>query len=513
MPCTLVVPAAQYLRMSTDQQQYSLENQAEAIQRYAKSHGLAVVQTYADGAKSGLSIKNRSGLAHLLQDVVSRESTYNAVLVYDISRWGRFQDTDEAAHYEFLCKSAGVPVHYCAEQFPNDGTLPAAIMKALKRTMAGEYSRELSVKCFEGQRRLARLGYRVGGIAGYGLRRMMISRDRRRNRVLKDGEYKSLKTDRVILVPGPVREVEAVREIYRMFIHDRKSTVAIAEELNRRGLTYRDRPWKRESVWNLLTNEKYVGTNLWGRTAVKLKGPTVRVSKEQWTKKSGAFKAIIDQRTFDRAQQVIASDTHRLSDEQVLDSLRGLLLRKGALSENIIEQSDAVPALATLHRRFGPLRKIYELLGYERPRGDFFFRIVEMRRRTQELRDQLIERLLKTFPDKLTVIRVGRVRRPVLRLKSGLRVSVLLCPPYRTPYRQHCWRVWPIHAERSMVILLCRMNKKRDGFVDMHIMPGIVRRPVSFRLKRNDGWLKQGQRLRTLSAFCKIAENVRALQL
>jgi hypothetical protein len=31
------------------------------------------------------------------------------------SRWGRFQDADESAHYEFLCKSAGIPVHYCAE--------------------------------------------------------------------------------------------------------------------------------------------------------------------------------------------------------------------------------------------------------------------------------------------------------------------------------------------------------------------------------------------------------------
>lgn len=499
--------------MSTDQQQYSLENQAEAIQRYAQSHGFGVVQTYADGARSGLSIKNRSGLARLLQDVVGGEANYHAVLVYDISRWGRFQDSDEAAHYEFLCKSAGVPVHYCAEQFANDGTLPAAMLKALKRTMAGEYSRELSVKCFEGQQRLARLGYRVGGVAGYGLRRMMVSADRRRNRVLKDGEYKSLKTDRIVLVPGPAHEVETVREIYRMFISERKTAATIADELNRRGLACGGRTWKRDAVWNILTNEKYAGTNVWGRTAVKLKGPAVRVPKAQWTTKAGAFKPIIDPRTFGRAQQVIAGDTHKLSDEQVLDSLRNLLRRKGALSENIIEQSDAVPALATLHRRFGPLRKIYELLGYERPRGDFFFRIVEMRRHTQEMRDQLIGRLLKMFPGRLGVIRVGRVRRPVLRLKSGLRVSVLLCPPYRTPYRQHCWRVWPIRAERSMVILLCRMNKKRDGFVDMHVMPGIVRRPVSFRLKKNDGWLRQGQRLRKLSDFCKIAENVRALQL
>jgi hypothetical protein len=68
---------------------------------------------------------------------------------------GRFQDTDEAAHNEFVCKSAGIPVHYCAETFGNDGSLPSSIMKALKRAMAGEYSRELSVKVFAGQKRPA----------------------------------------------------------------------------------------------------------------------------------------------------------------------------------------------------------------------------------------------------------------------------------------------------------------------------------------------------------------------
>ena len=83
------------------------------------------------------------------------------ILVYDVSRWGRFQDSDEAAAYEFLCKNAGIPVHYCAEQFSNDGTQPSSIMKALKRTMAAEFSRELSVKVFDGHKRLALRRYRL----------------------------------------------------------------------------------------------------------------------------------------------------------------------------------------------------------------------------------------------------------------------------------------------------------------------------------------------------------------
>src|SRR5438132_935681 len=141
-PSASPIPAAQYVRRSTEHQQYSLENQSIAIEKYAESHGFRVVLTYFD-AKTGVVFKQRGGLRQMLQDVVAPATPYKAILVYDVSRWGRFQDADESAHYEFLCKSGGVPVHYCAETFSNDGSLPSLIMKALKRTMAGEYSREL----------------------------------------------------------------------------------------------------------------------------------------------------------------------------------------------------------------------------------------------------------------------------------------------------------------------------------------------------------------------------------
>ena len=67
----LIVPAAQYLRMSTEHQQCSLENQFTAILNYAESHGFQVVRTYSDAAKRGLVLRHRKGLQQLLQDVVS----------------------------------------------------------------------------------------------------------------------------------------------------------------------------------------------------------------------------------------------------------------------------------------------------------------------------------------------------------------------------------------------------------------------------------------------------------
>jgi len=83
--------------------------------------------------------------------VISGSVAFRAILVYDVSRWGRFPDTDEAAHYEFLCKSSGIPVHYCAEPFPNDLSPISLILKTLKRTMASGYSRELGMRTLAGK--------------------------------------------------------------------------------------------------------------------------------------------------------------------------------------------------------------------------------------------------------------------------------------------------------------------------------------------------------------------------
>jgi DNA invertase Pin-like site-specific DNA recombinase len=298
----LLIPVAQYLRMSTEHQQYSLDNQRTAIQAYAEGHRFQVVQTYTDGAKSGVDLKRRNGLRQLLQDVMGGKPDYNAILVYDVSQRGRFQDADEAAHYEFLCKSAGIPVHYCAETFINDGALPNMLMKALKRTMAGEYSRELGVKVLAGLKRLARLGFKQGGCPGYGPRRMPVSRRGEPKLQLAPGERKSITTDRVILVPGPIGEVECVREIYRMFIEEHRAVYSVARELNQRKTKYiGDSKRDHLAVYNILSRPKYAGYNLFGRTSQKLGTASVRVPESEWILAPNAYIPVVDETTFQEA--------------------------------------------------------------------------------------------------------------------------------------------------------------------------------------------------------------------
>ncbi len=152
--------------MSTEHQKYSTENQAEAIRQYAARRGLEIVRTYADEGKSGLRLDGRDALKQLIDDVQSGTANFTTILVYDVSRWGRFQDADESAYYEYICKRAGISVQYCAEQFENDGSPVSTIVKGVKRAMAGEYSRELSVKVLHGPMPLDRTRFSPRRTAG-----------------------------------------------------------------------------------------------------------------------------------------------------------------------------------------------------------------------------------------------------------------------------------------------------------------------------------------------------------
>ena len=278
--------AAQYVRMSTEHQQYSTDNQADKINEYAEKRGIEIIKTYADDGKSGLSIGGRAALQQLISDVETGAADFNVILVYDVSRWGRFQDADESAYYEYICKRAGINVAYCAEQFENDGSPVSTIVKGVKRAMAGEYSRELSVKVFAGQCRLIELGFRQGGAAGFGLRRVLVDERGNIKSELKRGEHKSFQTDRVILMPGPDEEVAWIGKMYRWLIEEDLTFREIADRLNEEGVaTDLDRPWTLSTVRTVLTNEKYIGNNVYNRSSFKLKKLHVDNPPDMWVRK------------------------------------------------------------------------------------------------------------------------------------------------------------------------------------------------------------------------------------
>src|ERR1041385_731566 len=374
--------AAAYIRMSTEHQQYSTSNQMDVIREYAKRREMEIITEYSDEGKSGLNIQGRDSLGRMIRDVQNGVGKFSCILVYDVSRWGRFQDADESAYYEYICRQAGVAVHYCAEQFENDGSPVSTIVKSVKRSMAGEYSRELSSKVFQGACRLIQLGFKQGGTAGFGLRRMLVDQSGQQKGMLKIGEQKSIQTDRVVLVPGPEEEVKVVRRTYQAFLDEGKTESEIAAALNAQLIvTDFGRAWTRGTVHQVLTNEKYIGNNVYHRTSFKLKRKHVSNPPDKWIRASGAWAGIIEPEVFLRAREVILARSQRFTDEEMLEKLRILLKERGRISGIIIDESDDVPSSTAFRHRFGSLVSAYRLIGYE-PEIDYSF--IEINRRLRK---------------------------------------------------------------------------------------------------------------------------------
>ncbi|TPI35857.1 recombinase family protein [Mesorhizobium sp. B3-1-6] len=392
-----MVRAAQYLRMSTDHQTYSLDNQRDAIRSYAEVMGYDIVATYEDPGRSGLHMESRPGLKKLLFDVEHGLADFETVVVYDVSRWGRFQNIDESASYEYRCQMAGVRIEFCAEQFGNDGTVGSDVLKAIKRSMAAEYSRMLSHRVFMGQMRVAGMGFHVGGLQGLGLRRLMIDQFGRPKVILARNESKSLQTDRVIIVPGPPEEIAIVRLIFRLFVGSHKTELEIARYLNDRGkVNDFGRRWKRESVRRVLTNEKYIGNNVWNRRCTKLKSKMVYNPPDQWVRAEDAFAPIVNRRLFDKAQKILKSLYLHMSDVEMLAALRDLYKRHGKLSDAIINAAPECPSSWRYRSRFGGLLNAYRLIGCLPPRKCHF---VDLNKRLEGTRNRVMEDLLAAIKD------------------------------------------------------------------------------------------------------------------
>lgn len=495
--------AAEYVRMSTEHQKYSTDNQSTEIRSYAELRGFEIVRTYADEGKSGLRIDGRSSLQQLLADIDSGNADFEAILVYDVSRWGRFQDPDEAAHYELCCKRAGITVHYCAEQFENDGTIGSSIIKTVKRAMAGEYSRELSVKVFAGQCRLISLGYRQGGAPGFGLRRMLVDEHGKHKGILQRGEQKSIATDRIVLVHGPDAEVAIVREIYRQFVEDVLTERQIADGLNSQGvMSDLERAWTRGAVHQILINDKYAGHNVWGRTSFKLKNRHVRNDPSDWIRHDQAFPAIISQAQFDHARLIIDQRSKHLTDDEMLELLSKILAKNGYLSGLIVDEFEGGPSSSTYQSRFGSLLRAYSLVGYV-PEHDY--RYLEINRALRRLHPSIVKNVIEG------VIAAGgtaiqNLENDTLLINGEITASIVIARCKLTRGGSRRWKIRLDESLRPDLTICVRMDEENMNANDYYILPRMTLAEGVLRLSDYNGLSLDAFRFESLHGFFALAE-------
>lgn len=496
-------PAAAYVRMSTEHQKYSPENQAAKIRIYADMHEFDIVKTYSDGGKSGLVVTGRDELQRLISDVASGQAEYETILVYDVSRLGRYQDPDEAAYIEHGFKRAGIGVEYCAEQFANDGSPQSTLIKSVKRLMAAEYSRELSAKVFAGQCRLVTLGYRQGGVAGYGLRRMRIDQSGSPLGILGVGEYKSLQTDRVILVPGPPEEVATVQWMYGEFVEKGKRESEIANDLNARGLrAATNRKWTRGAIHGVLTNEKYIGNNVYNRRSFKLKQERVENDPESWVRADGAFEPIVESDLFYRAREIIAARRRRYTDEEMLDRLKRLHDRHGYLSGFIIDEAEDTPSSGMYQRRFGSLVRAYELVGFT-PDRDFSY--IRINRALRRLHREVVSDTVSTVEGLGACVNQDKDT-GLLDVNGEFTASIVIARFRWTASRS---RRWKIRLDRGLapdITIAVRMDERNEQPIDYYLLPLADMSTGRILLTEQNGFMLDAFRFDSLEYFFAMTE-------
>lgn len=374
--------------------------------------------------------------------------------------------------------------------------------------MAGEYSRELSVKVFAGLAKLARLGFRTGGIPGYGYRRMLVSPDRTPKQELKDGQKKNIHEDRVILVPGPEQEVACIREIFRLFIEEQMDANQIARELNQRRIPYpgvKRSKWYGGAVYRILRSPKYAGWLLFGRSAERLQTPRVPVAENLWIKTPNAWTPIVSQKVFDKAQKRYLSYTRHKSDQQLLDELRKLVARKGSHCYKHLRLSKGLSSCGAYTQRFGTLTDALLRIGAPAPVA-----AMNARRGTRRLRDQLLKSTLACCEGTAIVQEPNKHFRPKLRLADGTLVSVYVCRFRIVPkHREPRWTIQPKGVDAEHPGLLARLTANNDSFQDFFV----VRNLEGFgakNLRLRDEWLLKALRLESLSDLPLLVQRMHA---
>ncbi|WP_288253339.1 recombinase family protein [uncultured Hydrogenophaga sp.] len=438
--------AAAYVRMSSEHQELSIGTQLTAIQAYADAHSLELVHTYEDAAKSGLQISNREGMKSLLRDVMDTPRPFDVVLIYDVSRWGRFQDIDAAAYYEYTCRMHGARVVYVKETFGTEHDPMTALLKTVKRAMAAEYARELGVKCRDGQDRAIQLGFQMGPLPPVGFTRVAVDRAGNR-RHLGRHQLKGTQSERIAWVHGPQWEVDLARRIFRDYADVGGSIKGLARRLQGDGvLTADGRPFTEVSIGSMLRNEAYAGNFVWGRQLSGMKRPASRAD--------GVIEPIIPRDLWDAVQtKLYRRQYRRRTRAQLIQALRERLAANPTLSQVDLE-AIGIAAKKTYSTEFGSLRAALALAGRD------LGLVRDHHRKRIEVGRAVGDRVQRDILDLLGRHGIECSPHPrsrILIVQDGRRVRLQLSWPHASPEGKR-WHVLKKTHPRAELVLFAQMD-------------------------------------------------------
>lgn len=250
-----------YARYSSHAQgEQSIEGQLREAHAYAKLKGYTVVHEYIDRAMTGRNDK-RDDFQQMLRDTAKGQ--FSIIIVWKMDRFGR--NKDEIVMNRVICKRNGVRVEYVNEKMPEGNE--RVIVESLFEGMAEYYSLQLSSNVRRGLRESAHKSQSTGGARPLGY--------------TVDPVTKKYVVDE--------KTAPIVKQIFKMY-SEGKTVSQIIDELNRVGLrTSKGNPFTRNSLYHLLSNEKYIGV----------------YSYNGEIRNEDAIPALIDKDTFYRVQEML----------------------------------------------------------------------------------------------------------------------------------------------------------------------------------------------------------------
>ena len=253
--------AIAYLRKSTDLQETSLEQQKENILHFARTHSIKVIEFFAEEA-CGESVEGRPQFRRMIECCKSKE-LFQYVLVYDVSRWGRFENPKEAVYWEVEAEKAGRRVIFISEGFKEE-SIGTSITNFVKSAEASEYLKNIRRQTTRGMIYYAKDGYWMGGRPPYGYNRAIVESGRIIE-VLPEGKQKNIKGQKIKLVINK-EQARIIRIIFIMFTKQGMSVNSIVGHLNQSNYPPpRGHMWSKSSIWRILHNDAYIGTLIYNR--------------------------------------------------------------------------------------------------------------------------------------------------------------------------------------------------------------------------------------------------------
>ena len=295
-----------YVRVSTEQQageqKLSLSEQRRHITEFALKLGrvLSPEMIFEDPGVSGATAEGRPGFMAMLSYCEQHQRSpvqRGTVVVLNDSRFGRFDDPEEATHWRFVLKRLGWLVRFVDADEVQDPTA-RSVIRVIQSAQATQYRQNLRVTAKRAARATAEQGrWQQEAPLGY---RRLATRPDGAQRVMEIGQRKA--PDEVSrLTPGPENEQEVIRWIFENYASGERSIHGMVKELDRK---FPYRRWSTGTVGAILQNPAYVGDVVWCRRVTDKTERLERTVRDrsEWVVVRDAHPAIISRETFQQAQ-------------------------------------------------------------------------------------------------------------------------------------------------------------------------------------------------------------------